>query len=418
MPMYVLGDNRQPEKLPSEPALIYQAILEAFEHAAKKNRNQVEFDYIQRSHNTFIAEKQNCLKEIEQRCYKGSTTLRTFFLAQRHQYCLKKDLLQWGLHIVGIIREKPKFKFEVSLAKKIQKNKAIHQSLVEACQLVNQYCKVNYPQILTSVYDGYDHYNYFIAPYTVAQVMADPHKFDINHCISALHCLSKNIYSLSVGTLTVPHNLQLATDANANRISFNRDGFIRSYPCSKWQYINGEMFEINELSPAIIGPRLHDMPTCLPSFTTGRMLKLIEEAGGNKSHKKALAYGVFSFWKVRYWQNISSIHHYHSIMDMAVNFGVSYETFTYNDIIAELDIEDEAATLFESAQQNSDSQFVAAIKMYAEVLKFIALLPIYLINIALHLELHIKETLFNCMMMMVALIYRPNIEFNLGTLNL
>lgn len=415
--MYVLVENKKIKKLPNDPPLIYHEIIASIDKHIETEPVQYH-DYLKKARNILLAQKACCLAEIKLRCYAGSATLRAFFSAQPFQYYLKKDYLHWGLCLSGIIRAKTNLKFEHFLARRVQKSKLIHRNLVRACKLVYKLCLQDYPTILTSAYASFDSYNFFIIPYTVPQILKSPEKFDLNRCICALHAVSENLYYNNPKVVKVPIEKHKATDDSLERVTFQRDSFLSRFPCSKLQHINGKIDMINELSPFIIAPRSHDMPTCLPSFTTGRMLSLVKQAGGSAEELRSVAYGLFSFWQSRYWKNISGIHHYHSIMDMAANFDVPYQVFSYQNIINDLGLALDKEQQFRLAQKEKDRNYQCTLFMYVELLTSLILMPLYLLNIAVHLELDIKDALTTQLIWLLALFYKPSFDIELATLEL
>lgn len=416
MPMYILGANNRPEKLPNEPHSIYENILTALDEYLRHKDNPYQ-DYIKHIHNIFSVNKQNCINKIERRSHHGSASIRSFLFAEKYHYKLKKNYLEWGLHIASRIYSKRNLDLELLLAQKVQHNHHIKNNLNSSCRLIHQFCLEHYPKILTSAYDGFDTYNFYSMPFTVAQILSNPTKFNINYCVAALHAVTQNIYHFAPDKLYLPLEKQLATDKDKHSVPYNRDNLLEKFECSRWQNINGEITLINEFSPAIIGPSMHGMPTCLPSLTTARMLKLLSLSGGCLVEKQALAYCLFSFWQYRYNKNISGVHHYHAVMDMAANFDVPYEAFTYQNIISDLGL-DESLMIDQSRRCTSGFNRVCEIlAYYGDILRFIIVLPLYLFNIAIHLELHIKDCLFTCFIAVVATLYKPAFEIDLEPLD-
>ncbi|MGW2248747.1 WXG100-like domain-containing protein [Kitasatospora sp. NPDC001660] len=85
----------------------------------------------------------------------------------------------------------------------------------------------------------------------------------------------------------------------------------------------------NQLNPQVDTAGRLGYPVSLgPSRTTGKMIRLAHEAGATPEEKKALAYSLFSLWYTDYRRDITDIHRYHFVMDMAANFGVDYDPFS------------------------------------------------------------------------------------------
>jgi len=66
-----------------------------------------------------------------------------------------------------------------------------------------------------------------------------------------------------------------------------------------------------------------------PSFTTARFMEMAFRAGCNVAELEALAWGLFAFWTNEYYTSQTPIHRFHFVMDMANNYNVPYEIFTY-----------------------------------------------------------------------------------------
>ncbi|MQS18133.1 hypothetical protein F7Q99_39615 [Streptomyces kaniharaensis] len=85
----------------------------------------------------------------------------------------------------------------------------------------------------------------------------------------------------------------------------------------------------NQLNPQVETAGRLGYPVSLgPSRTTGKMIRLAHEAGATPEEKKALAFSLFSLWYTDYRRDITDIHRYHFVMDMAANFGVDYDPFS------------------------------------------------------------------------------------------
>ncbi|MEE1782631.1 hypothetical protein PUR71_06800 [Streptomyces sp. SP17BM10] len=85
----------------------------------------------------------------------------------------------------------------------------------------------------------------------------------------------------------------------------------------------------NQLNPQVDTAGRLGYPISLgPSRTTGKMIRLAHEAGATPEEKKALAYSLFSLWYTDYRRDITDIHRFHFVMDMAANFGVDYDPFS------------------------------------------------------------------------------------------
>ncbi len=62
-----------------------------------------------------------------------------------------------------------------------------------------------------------------------------------------------------------------------------------------------------------------------PSRTTGKLMKLADRAGADPRVKETIAYSLLALWYTEYRRDLTDIHRYHFVMDMAANFGVAYD---------------------------------------------------------------------------------------------
>ena len=86
----------------------------------------------------------------------------------------------------------------------------------------------------------------------------------------------------------------------------------------------------DEMDPDTLLSRLFSAPIWAGrSMTTARMMQLVEMLGGDESHKTAVAYALFAYWRRTYNKGLTPIHTFHETMDVAHNFGVPYEAFHY-----------------------------------------------------------------------------------------
>ncbi|WUD11889.1 DUF4157 domain-containing protein [Streptomyces murinus] len=64
-----------------------------------------------------------------------------------------------------------------------------------------------------------------------------------------------------------------------------------------------------------------------PSRTTGKLMKLADTTGADPAVKEAIAYSLLALWYTDYRRDLTDIHRYHFVMDMAANFGVAYDPY-------------------------------------------------------------------------------------------
>lgn len=62
-----------------------------------------------------------------------------------------------------------------------------------------------------------------------------------------------------------------------------------------------------------------------PSRTTGKLMKLADRTGADPRVKETIAYSLLALWYTEYRRDLTDIHRYHFVMDMAANFGVTYD---------------------------------------------------------------------------------------------
>lgn len=87
---------------------------------------------------------------------------------------------------------------------------------------------------------------------------------------------------------------------------------------------------LKEDNPIIIAARENHMPLSYgPSFTTGRLMQMTETVHGEPQEFTAMAWGIFAFWNQDYYHSFSGMHRFHSVMDMASNYGVPYRPWEY-----------------------------------------------------------------------------------------
>lgn len=93
-------------------------------------------------------------------------------------------------------------------------------------------------------------------------------------------------------------------------------------------------YTLKENSGYVMAARVQGMPIWAgPSFTTGRMMRMAQWAGASPQEHEALAWAIFAFWNQCYPTSTTWVHRFHEVMDMAANWGVPFEPFTYPSTI-------------------------------------------------------------------------------------
>ncbi|HET9627075.1 MAG TPA: hypothetical protein VFP84_37205 [Kofleriaceae bacterium] len=76
---------------------------------------------------------------------------------------------------------------------------------------------------------------------------------------------------------------------------------------------------------------LYNMPVWAGnSQTTARMLEFVQWLGASPLEMEAVAWSIFAYWRTEYDKAATPYHTFHEVMDVAANYGVSYEPFVYN----------------------------------------------------------------------------------------
>lgn len=169
----------------------------------------------------------------------------------------------------------------------------------------------------------------------IADVLADPGKFNFNDKLVTLHDAMD--YLKKQGKVEVPRQRSLGTFFRINDLGqpeyFRRP--IEGTADFRFNERNPETggylhYTLKENSGYIMAARVQGMPIWAgPSFTTARMLMMAEWAGAPTEEIKALAWGIFAFWNRCYPGYATWVHRFHAVMDMAGNFGVYYWPFIY-----------------------------------------------------------------------------------------
>lgn len=144
-----------------------------------------------------------------------------------------------------------------------------------------------------------------------SDVFTNPSSYSISAKVSAVHDLTD--FYLRFRPTEV--RIQPAQDS-----STKRDG--STVALGTFRGADGTLDEKHE---AIVEARLAFKPIQMgPSYTTGRYMAMLANAGGSIEERRALANALFAFWNQGYTTSASGVHRFHFVMDMAKNFGVPY----------------------------------------------------------------------------------------------
>ncbi len=286
-----------------------------------------QLEYVKESYDYFSAHQDDCTSYIQM--LRRYDNVLSPFKALPMQFALKKNYLEWGLFIVGELTARTKLELEYHIASVIEVDEDLRDLLNAACQRVYVYIKEAHADFLTHPYQQISTYSYFLIPYLASDVLASPEAFSIHQCLCALYDFSHYLLKVDTANVYIAESDAKYTSPYHKREllcfqSYTKEYLTRTVACSKRR-----MVCVNELTKPIMAARKHKVPLIFPSYTTARVLRVVKLAGGDKAMLEATALALFCFWKLKYWQNISPVHHYHFVMDMAANFGVDYKPFTY-----------------------------------------------------------------------------------------
>ncbi len=97
---------------------------------------------------------------------------------------------------------------------------------------------------------------------------------------------------------------------------------------------NDGPYTLKENSGYVMAARVQGMPIWAgPSFTTGRMMRMAQWAEASPQEFEALAWAIFAFWNQCYPTSSTWVHRFHEVMDMAANWGVPFQPFSYPSTI-------------------------------------------------------------------------------------
>jgi hypothetical protein len=178
-------------------------------------------------------------------------------------------------------------------------------------------------------------------------VLRDPENFDIRDKMMVLHDLMEYFGEArhsppTMGTNRLPALAADDTwstaevDVNGRRVRAVQDrgqnpvrqpdGSFKEHPSTR-----------NEASDTTKLARSLNIPVWAgQSYTAARMFKLAQQSDATKQEMAAVAWGIFSFWRINFDHTTKFAYHtLHEVMDIAQNFGVGYSV---RDQYAEADL--------------------------------------------------------------------------------
>ncbi|MFE2409932.1 hypothetical protein ACFXDE_16510 [Kitasatospora sp. NPDC059408] len=198
---------------------------------------------------------------------------------------------------------------------------------------------------------------------TINDILGSPHTESFSTLISTIHDVAELMYMAEPKDLAhhvTVKEIKPTTEPDARAAQQDSDIEFRGYvlgdvpdPASERTYPNwtsttadpppnppldrtpvertfrGAAATPNQLDPHVATAGRLGYPVSLgPSRTTGKLIRLAHEAGATPEEKKALAFSLLSLWYTDYRRDLTDIHRYHFVMDMAANFGVDYDPFS------------------------------------------------------------------------------------------
>lgn len=168
----------------------------------------------------------------------------------------------------------------------------------------------------------------------IAKVLRDPDGYKFNDLVVTLHDVTSFVKKVAEGLVTVPPEQSMGTFFRINELGEPEYSRRQLQGTSDFRYKEDDKarahYTLKENSGFVMAARVQGMPIWAgPSFTTARMMKLAEWAGAEAAEYEALAWGIFAFWNQCYPTTSTWVHRFHEVMDMAHNWGVPFEPFSY-----------------------------------------------------------------------------------------
>ncbi|WP_442811257.1 eCIS core domain-containing protein [Streptomyces sp. NBC_00481] len=178
---------------------------------------------------------------------------------------------------------------------------------------------------------------------TLAGILADPQPQKFATLISAIHDVAEILYKIEGMEQHVEVTQEefkgyvLKGDENpsseVNLPGWTGDGVgtgagpeLDRQPVD--QTFRGDKATPNQKNPQVNTAGRLGYPVSLgPSRTTGKLMKLAHVTGADPQMKESIAYALMALWYTDYRRDLTDIHRYHFVMDMAANFGVPYNPY-------------------------------------------------------------------------------------------
>jgi hypothetical protein len=283
---------------------------------------------------------------------KSSRNIVKRYLTGRNERTVRyKSWEDLALALVGEVRSESNLEIENGLALNVVNSQYIKTQLVGYLEFVRE--TLNHPDFadvkahMWAIVGGYKHeYDAWYPIGGLKHILYHPDRCEFKNLVAAAHDIVpafKRWKGSSFGivpddkcksTVLVPDGvggydrkeLSLYRIDKPDKLAF-RKGNLRSPDCT-----------LLEQSEIIKAARDWDMPLEFgPSFTTGRVLQCCDYMctkrgkldGDLPAWLSALAWSLFAFWNVYYAKKYSRGHRFHEVMDMASNYGVPYNPFSY-----------------------------------------------------------------------------------------
>ena len=176
------------------------------------------------------------------------------------------------------------------------------------------------------------------AQQSIAQVLAAAPDATVAALISAIHDVSELLYKPAVEAereakryAEVPEDklvgkvlldASLPADAPPGRLPDTPPTF-ETRPLGKYRGTAATPVQGN--AQVATAGRLGYPVSMGPSRSVGKLMVLAQSLGASTEMKEGLAWAIFALWYTEYRRDLTDIHRYHFVMDMAANFGVPYD---------------------------------------------------------------------------------------------
>jgi hypothetical protein len=246
--------------------------------------------------------------------------------------------------LLGEVLSQPNLEKETKLAKLTKDSAYVFNTLVAYLKFVNETVhkdgyKAELKVLFPTVGWFRGKYSHWLPISGVKKCLTEPEKMTFTQLVAGIHDLAEGLGEVGdhygevpnikcVSTVLVPTEQgysKVKTHLLDNRQNLRfREGYLGSRDCT-----------LKEKNDIVVAARDHNMPLEFgPSFTTGRTLQacfeLCRSQGKDaKAFMTCIAWGLFAFWNQDYEKKYSRGHRWHEVMDMALNYGVDYEPYSY-----------------------------------------------------------------------------------------